>query len=118
LTGLNHENIYGQLERGFDVVFNLGAVHDRGFLRAFNQQVNVTALELFIQPRAIKPYLSVATQHSLGCALDGGDLGRGQAHGLVSWFLDDNFKVFAESLFRLIRPSHWLCRPALVADAG
>ena len=30
----------------------------------------------------MKPNLHVASQHSLGSAFDGGDLGRGQAHGL------------------------------------
>jgi hypothetical protein len=78
---LNHQNIYGQLQRCFDLVFDFGAGHDRGFFRSFNQQVNVTAFALIIQSGAIKPNLRALTQHGLRSAFDGVNLGGGQAHG-------------------------------------
>lgn len=80
LARLHDQYVNGQLQGGLYPVFEAGAVHDAGLASGFDQQVNVTTSALVVEPGAIKPDLRALPQHGGGGALDGVNLGGGQAH--------------------------------------
>ena len=46
--GLNHQDVYGQLQGVFNLVFESSAIHDGGFALRFNQKVNISTTALVV----------------------------------------------------------------------
>lgn len=83
LTRLHHQNVNGQLQSRFNLVFEAGTVHDAGFARCLDKQVNISTPALVVEPGTIKPNLHAIAQHGGGGTFDGVNLGGGEAHGVV-----------------------------------
>jgi hypothetical protein len=48
LTDLNHQDVYGQLQGVFNLVFESSPIHDGGFALRFNQKVNIATTALVV----------------------------------------------------------------------